>query len=79
MNIRNYCIGLAVVVAIGGGSYMVVKKLNNNSIPQAPTTVSTASSEEILNVYDQKIAKELENKYNSVKDLNRDITYYISV
>ena len=62
MNIRNYCIGLAVVVAIGGGSYMVVKKLNNNSIPQAPTTVSTASSEEILNVYDQKIAKELENK-----------------
>lgn len=79
MNIKKYCIGLAVVVAIGGGSYMVVNKLNNNDIPQAPIASSASSSEEVLNAYDQKIAKELEDKYNKVKDLNRDIIGYIYI
>ena len=79
MNIKKYCIGLVVVLAIGGGSYNVVKKLNNNDIPQAPIVLSTSSSGEIINAYDQKITKELEDKYNKVKDLNRDIIGYIYI
>lgn len=75
MNLKKYCIGAVVIIAIAGGGFFITSK-HNDSIPKPIVATVSYSSEENE---DERIAKELKSKFDDVKDLNKDIIGYIYI